>query len=44
MGLALDPHDNAFLVAWTNGGLAGNKRIGDWDAAIAKYDSKGVLQ
>ena len=44
MGLALDSHDNAFLLAWTGGGLAGNKRIGDWDGAIAKYDSKGVLQ
>jgi hypothetical protein len=44
MGLALDPHDNAFLVAWTGGGLAGNKRIGNMDGAIAKYDSKGVLQ
>lgn len=43
-GIAVDEDGSAYVSGYTYGALAGNTRVGMYDAVLAKYDAAGVLQ
>ncbi|QSQ13798.1 SBBP repeat-containing protein [Myxococcus landrumensis] len=43
-GIAVDEEGSAYVSGYTYGALAGNTRVGMYDAVLVKYDAAGVFQ